>query len=754
MALFEQKNAKAFLGKAYDIFIREEYFEMIPMIFFKMGNYENIFGTKTKALELYDKAIKTADKSIFEHKILTAAVMKRIALCYEENNEKKRAVDEYKKLFNFVFKYKLQEYVDLESIAENMLLLADELELTGEKECLKELFEKNGIDTDFFESISQIKDEEENMLESFYESVDSYEDLLGEIREELGEDSPYYRDILKYRWVYYIINGRLDEAREQIQESMAYVETTYGNDSMEMAEFCSVLASYVVELIELDYASDLALRAIRNCKIHGQTDSYVYVRANIDLCRACIYRGNISKALNYVSNLDIEKYSGTEYISDMITSLGIVFIELNMYDKVIPMAKKVMQSKSADRYSKILAAVIMFVYYVNKFNVEQAESYLERIEQQVSSIQDNIYTVNYLMVYNRMAAKLYSQKGDNLTALEYINKAIELYDNIDDRNYVLLICYLERSVYNIYLEEYSKASEDLNISERMINRYKITGEKLFIYYNNRGLLYFSKKDYANAEKYYNKIFEEDPDVKSPTKILDAVVCQNYSILEMNLGNTELAEDFVNRSIAYFEMNNLSNSIECIYAKRILFIILLNEEKYDKILDVALYLYDNCEYIRNMDIYFYVNICAAIVIGLFLLGKDKKAYSFAINEDKNIARKYGKLSPERILFLQNMCGNFRCFKDASAFDFLLMAKKLIIKAKLEDSIYQASQENYLGLMYFEMDDPVMARICFEDAIELMDKLPEKEDSLYKLVKENLQKAKEAETDNLDYSDLFS
>lgn len=754
LALFMPKESKTYLQRAYNWFDKYEEYDMLPIVCFKLGNYEFAFGTKDKAMFYYDMTLRLSDNSSLEHNIISANALLEIAACYEENNEKIRALEEYKELLDYVFEHDLTEYIDLESVAEESLYLAEELGLDDETALLKDFFKENNIKFENSNSIwSQIR---ENKFEKdqLTKSMKVYEDTLQEIKEELGENSPYYKDLSKYRWIYSLINNETEKAEEQIQETMTFLETSYGKNSMEIADFCALLSAYMLEMNENDYANELALRAIRICKTHSQTDSYVYLKANMDLCGICICTGDINRALSIIESLDLdmEKYSGTEYLSDMISRLGIVYLELNMYDKALELAKMVIENKSTDRFSRIVAFEIIFIYYVSMNNVEAAENWLSIIENEVSSLEKLTYFAKYLLLYDRMAAKLYSLKGDHQKAVEYLCSAIELYSGIDPKSYFLFACYMERALYYIYLKENTKAMMDFRLCEELIDKYKITGKYLLSYYNNRGILCLHQHDYEQAENYYKKIFNANPMFEKPESILEAIVFQNYSLVELYLDKPKKCEKYIRLSLEYYENNSLMRTREYTNAKLTLFNFLSSQGRHKENLDLALWLYDYYTYLVDATHQTYIDICAAIVLGYIFTDRTAKAYAFAMKEEKFLAQKYGKLSVERITFLQNISSVFKYCGYIAAFDFLLISKKLIIKANLTRTIYQAMQDNFAGVIFLDINEnPSLAAVYFEDAKELMEEIGQQDNPFYPVICENLKKAEQADD---DVSILFS
>lgn len=218
----------------------------LPVVYNKLGDYEARFGSNSKAIYYYGEAINVAESLCINEKPdedfyndISDAIL-GIAECYENNNELERAVEQYKKLLNHIVEHNL-EFAD--GVIKDIIKLSDELGHQDDVEYYSSLLTQ-------YETSPQ-EDEEPSFedvlshkldLGEFSQARQEYEKLLSELREELGEESPYYKDIAQYRWVYSLLNHEEAEANRQIAENMTFIESTYGSDSLEMAGFLSVLS--------------------------------------------------------------------------------------------------------------------------------------------------------------------------------------------------------------------------------------------------------------------------------------------------------------------------------------------------------------------------------------------------------------------------------------------------------------------------------------------------------------------------------
>lgn len=740
MALYRPKNAKVCLEKALLIAENEQDYEDLPCMYNKIGDYESKFGTKTKAIDYYKKSIAAANETEGEfHDEICDSIL-GIAECYEENNEKDKALEQYERLLNYRIENNLVKYIS--DIIRDIIVLCDELDRQEDLLYYQNLL--TNYETDSTEDNDEIL---EKLSSDDYEQVQrDYEQFLSEIREQLGEESPYYKDIAKYRWIYYLINGDKEQAMRLIAENMSFIESSYGKDSMEMADFLSLAAFQLADKCEIDSALEMAERAVEICRFNHQEESYTALQANLDRMVAYITKGDTYSAYEIAKTLDFTKFSGNEFLSDIIKSVGLVLVNLSMYDESKVLAKKVLSIKKLDRLSKIISAEILIICYEQEGNIDKAQQYLSDISNEINSLSTLKFAKDFLLIYKRMEAKIYFRKNELISAVESLNSAIELYE--DKRALVLLQCYQDRGVYLAYLDRLEKAREDFVRCEEIIEIFGLSDKINFMLYNNIAIIHFKRQEYEQAEEYYDKIFKIMPDIRNPKNYTEALICQNYGWVEYNLNNSAKGEDYINQAIKYYEQKGLTGSVEYITAEYNLSLIYTQQDKYVESLPLLLDVYDSIDKIQDKDYSDRIYICSSIVIGLFLSDKAQEAYDFSIAEDKNFANLYGKNSIERIDYLQKTAGAFKFCGYIEAFEFLEKSRKLIKRAKLENSIWQASQDNYVGVVFLDIeDDAQTAQEYFESAKALLNSLSQQDTPLYSLVENNLQQAKDRVMDEL-------
>lgn len=741
MAIYRPKDAKGCLDKALLLAEKEQDYEDLPYVYNKFGDYESKFGTRTRAINYYKKALAAANETDGEFCDDICCSILRMAECYKKNNEKDKALEQYERLLNYRISQNLNEYNG--DIIADIIRLCEELDRQDKLSYYPDLLNKYKV-SDNSDENNSIK----NSLDAgdYAQARKEYEVLLLEMREQLGEDAPAYKDLAKYRWVFHLLNNDKEQAMRLIAENMSFIESTYGKDSMEMADFLSVAAFQMEDNVEFEFAFEFANRAVEICRANNQENSYIALKANMDLISAYVAMGDSYTAGEIAKRLNFNKFSGKEFLSDIIRSIGMVMINLWIYDKVVPLAEKVLASRDFDRLSKILAAEILIIYYEQSGNIERAEFYLQSISNEIDSFKTLKFAEVYLLIYKRMEAKIYYRKNKYEVAVKCLNSVMELIE--DKKAYILLPCYQDRGVYLTYLKDYDKAGNDFAACEEIKKIYKLSERINLLLYNNIALIHYNRKEYMAAEEYYDKIFNIMPDIRNPQNYAEAVICQNYGWVKYNLNDSAMGEEYIKRAISYYEKKKLTDSAEYVTAEYNLSFIYTGQEKFVESLPLLLDTYDSIDKIQNKNYSVRIYICTSIVVALFLSDKAQQAYDFAYAEDENFADLYGKKSVERIDYLQKTAGSFKLCGYVEAFEFLEKSRKLIKKSKLENSIWQASQYNYAGVVFLDLEnDAQTAQKYFESAKALLENLSQQDTTLYSLVENNLQQAKDRIMDEI-------
>lgn len=742
--LYKPKEARRLFDKAIRIEEKEVDYESLTVIYSQMGPFEEKFGTKSEAIYWYKKTIETANKTqgLFTEEICSSIL--GIAQCYDDNNQKPLALQKYIEAYEFMEQRGFLEYV--RGVLKRIIELLAELNRYQDIDYYaSKLKQYGGLGFSDEKHPIEIMIESGNIEEAKYE----YEKLLEEMREELGEDSPTYRDYAKYRWVYYLLTNDKNQAMRLIADDLSFIENSYGKESMEMADFLVSLSYQMTDNAEFEYAIETAERAITICKSNHQTDSYTFTKAKMDLISTFVVLGEYEKAQSVIDEIDFSQFSGDEYLSDMVRSVGMALVEIGENKICVQLCEETLSKSGIDKISKMIAAEIMLIYHDKRGDIDVAEGYLSTIKSIIDSLSDAEYTKNHIVTYRRLSAKLMSKRANYDDAISELSGAINMIS--DDTSLILLQCYIERGLYYISIGEVEKAEKDYLTCERIIERYGLSDYFYIIIYNNVALAKMQINDFESSKGYYEQIIEKLPDINNPRNYSEATICQNYGWVLYNLDEGEKGKKYIKSSLDYYDSEGFGHSSDFYTSLYNLLIINNSLNDFKENLSVAKRLYQDYSIIESLKecaASFRISIACAIVSGFLSVDNENSAYEFANEEEMYYIKKYGKKSKERIDYLQTCAYAFYRLMYLDAFEFLNRAEKVIQKARLQSSLWEARQLNYVGIVYLDLtDETECGNSYIKEAKALFEKIGAEDDYMYPIVVKNAEYAQEKIMDKL-------
>ena len=741
--LYKPKEARNLFQKAITIEEKENDYEALTILYSQMGPFEEKFGTKTDAIYWYRKTIETAEKAQGEFTEEICSSILGIAQCYDENNQKPLALQKYIEAFSFMEQRGFLDYV--RGVLERIIELLAELNKFQDIDYYAAKLNYYGG-----KRFSDEKYPIDNMIEfgDYGKAKVEYEKILEEMREELGEESPTYRDYAKYRWVYYLLTNDKEQAMRLIADNLSFIEDTYGKESMEMAEFLASLSYQMTDNAEFDYAIETAQRASEICISNNQTDSYIYTKSKMDLISAYVILGEYEKAQRIIEDLGNDSFSGDEYLSDMVRSVGMALLEIGEYDICIRLCKNALLKSGVDRISKMIAAEILFLYCDKCGDLDAAREYLNMIKSIVDSLSKE-YAKYHMITYHRLSAKLMARETNYDEAISELSTAINMIS--DDTSLILLQCYIERGLYFAYLNKIEETENDCSFCETIIERYGLSDYYYIILYNNMALAKLQIDDYVSAKEYFEKIIERLPNVFNPCNYDEATICQNYGWVLFNTEEGEKGRDYIRIALDYYDKEGFGKSIDYYSALYNLLIVNNSLDDFKDNLNVAKRLYKDysiIEELRDCVASFRISIACAIVSGLLSTENDKDAYDFANEEEEYYIKRYGKKSEERIDYLQTCAYAYYRVMYIDAFEFLNRAEKTIQKARLQFSVWEARQLNYVGIVYLDLTEKIeFGNKYINESKALFEEIGAKDDYMYPIVVKNAEYAKEKMMDKL-------
>ncbi|MGN1418209.1 MAG: protein kinase family protein, partial [Acutalibacteraceae bacterium] len=501
---------------------------LLPYIYYFLGAFEKDFGTKTAAIEYFGKSIAEGKKlkNSFFNIVLDSMI--GIAQCYKDNSNMRQAYKAYVDAFKYARFYHFFYY--LTDIASELVEVCVDLNYKSEEEKYKkyaEKYRKFSVDNEQLAGIDEFDASAESG--DYAEALKKYEIFLAEQRKMLGESSPIYKDISKGLWVFYAVNRQKEQALKLLNESIAFISSTYGNDSMELADHLAFAAQIMPDLMEFNYAYDFANRAIEICKKNNETKSYVFCRAKMALANVASVSGKTYEAKEYIADVDFSLFSGNDFLEDFVAAEGIVLANLSEYSILEPMCKQMLEKENVSNASKFLAYILLSISREQQGFLDESEQYAEEAKKYIDYIKTISVKRDWIVMYYRAAARIDFRKGRNKEAVSKLNSLVDLFEK-DESEYILSTILIERGLYNALLGNDEAAKEDYARCEKILIENHFSDEAFIQLYNNIAVAYQRTRNYSEAMKYLEKIVKINPNVLTPTSYLETIICGNIGWL--------------------------------------------------------------------------------------------------------------------------------------------------------------------------------------------------------------------------------
>ncbi len=723
--------------------------EFLPYIYSFAGEVEKDFGTISSAIEFYEKAITEGRKPENDYCEIVLESMMNVAACLVENGDLISANLSYDEALYFAQLNSLDSYVY--EIAKELVAICTELELPEDKEKYTLIMQEYAKHADQCDYVPQkIKEMEQLTNDGDYISgMLKYESFLEEKRDELGEDSPIYQDIARNRWVFYAINNDAEQTKRLVAQNLSFIEDKYGSESMEMAEQLVTIAQIFPKLQEFDYAIESAERAIAICNALNQNRTKVALEARLALANCYLILGMADKAKSSYSDVDFTAFSGTEILSEIVTSAGQVLCELSEYEIVEQMCVDLLKRGSVDRFSKAQTYIIYAMTQEQKGLLDDAESLCEQARPLLESIIDEAIKREWLVQYYRTAARIAFRRGNFKKAIEKINELVTKFPEDQKEAFILFQVVAERGLYYASNKEIHLAVSDYELAEKILIANNMPGESFVVLYNNISVNFCNLHDYDKADEYLRKIVAVKPSVLEPTSYSDALICSNIGWIALNKDDVMKAGSMFNKAAKAFKNIGATKSADYLttlhnlslaYEKREMF------EKCHKIYQIIFNLYD--EKSMDADGNFRRLFTTCYVRILLEDGKYTEATDFTTVEDQRNVHRFGENSIQRIDFLLQVGSYLKAYGIEFCMNLYKAASDAVKAGGHQDTVYNARLQNYIGVCYTDFyEDYGFAIRLFNDAKDLFEKIGKTEDEMYPVVLSNIKYAEDKQMDQL-------
>ncbi len=728
--------------------------EYKPYIYYLYGDVEAVFGTPGNAIAYYERAIDGAQE--LEDAELLVEGLTAIGSIHEDNSDYEAAYSSYITAYRqsedntmldyaYILAEKLSDVCKELNNAEQSRFFSDKAqklklavdECTDEKES-----EDEGIDSALISAMHIGMSESLFVIESYH----------AKIRGEFGEDSPIYKETLGYSWVFYALDGDKIKAMQILSENLAFIASSYGEQSIAMAERLTDIAMYMPDLFfdELTYAERCAKRAIQICEAIGEGHVFVYTRAKLALAKLKLTLGKQDEAKRIVDTIDFEEFSGKEFRYDLVDSAGLLLYEISEFSQLEKLCKDMLLRVDDSDVMCFMPNILLAWMCLNKGDLGEALEYTKRAESVLQHFAANTTLYGMKLVYYRTLGKLSYCQGDIEGAIEKTSHIIDEYEKSSSLCPTIYSVYIERGLYYAQSKRFDEAKADYMCCERILVDNNYPQEAFIPLYNNVSVNYLNQGDFSNALEYLKRITKVKPKVMAPTSQFDAVVCANIGWALANLGNLLKGELLIKIAIVVMDKNGAGVSIERFAARRNLCMIYDKQKKYKKSIKLNLELYKECD-----DLVRFPNALQKTIIATDLLISYLDAdmwaegYGFANSAENRFAQLYGRDSEERIELLLRFGDIFKAHGSVKCRGFFDLADRAIGNAGLRSSVLQARLLNYLGVCSADIEeDYYYARFCLNESKDLFERLGETDNTLYTTVINNISYTESKIADMLD------
>jgi len=745
--IYRPDDARKYLLDSLAICKNTKVSYFLPYVYSFLGELEKDFGTISAAIEYYKLSVSTGKSIKYRYYEIALESMINIADCYADNNELTKAYDQYVSALRFAkIHFKWGHVYDIASGLVDVCNALDWIEKAQKYEKLKKKYAPED-ESDFLPA--EITQMQTCMEEGDYAaSMQVYEEFLAKKREELGEESPIYKDIAQARWIFFLLLNDKDQAMRLAAENLNFIESTHGKDSMEMARQLSLIASSFHKIGEFDYATNSAKRAIEICEKNSETSSYSYFEAKLALAQCYLIVGKLTDAKDAIADVSLNDFTGNEALADYVMSAGLLLCELSEYEKVEHLCNSLLEKTKVQNFAFAQASIMLAIVFEQRGLLDEATVQAKKAYKYIDKHKTTQIKKEWLVQYYRIVARISFRRGDHQSAIETINELLETFSDDEKEQYIIYVPIMERALYYSQAGDIANSEKDYATCERILSINNMPEESFAMLYNNIAKNQLEAGNHIIAKNYLDKLVSIRPTVKNPSSYFDAIVCNNIGWTSFNLEELVKAEEYLLKAIKTFEKIGAKNTTD--YLTTIHNLALLFEKREDYKKSVKLYekiftlytddkdvngavrtLFDEC-YVRNM----------------LMSEMSKEAYEFACSEDTLFEKRFGTNSPTRVNILLILGSNFKAFGFTDCIRFFKSAEEAIVDGGLRGSVYDARLQNYIGVCLADFDNEFgLALNRFRDAKELFEKINAESDPLYPIVISNIKYAEDKNMDQL-------
>ena len=747
MNVYQPTQANKYLLEAEELAEKHRQFAYQPFIDFFRGLLERQFGIQSQAIKCYKKAIweSVKVKTWYYRTRLVIESLMEIAYIYLSNDEFQRAFKEYKKCLMYARNHLLFGYIY--EIADMLISICEQLgweEKEKKYKRIKYRYEKYAADED---KASNERDTISEHIKNgdIIKGLDTLEKMLDKKRKELGEDSPIYQDVAQDEWITYIIKGDKQRAIRLATERLRFCEQTYGKNSMMLAEALALVALLVSEQMEFEFAMESANRAIAICEKNQKKDTYIFFQAKIALAKIHSVRGEVCRAHEVIKDIDFHKFIANEQLADIVKNVGLLLVDLSEYEVAQQISQRLLSRKNIPVYDKFWALIILGNVKLNKGMLKDAKEHLIDAREYLEQLKDFPRKREMMLAYYRLNGQIAFQEGNYKLAIEQINLLMDLFEEDEQKSFLLSGAIMERGLYYTSDGQTSLAKKDYQVCEEILRKEGVSQESFQVLYNNIALNYAGISDYENAQIYLDKIVQTNESVLCPKSHFDALVCNNIGWVALNLNDLEKAEKMIKKALLALEKIGVNRTRDYLATKHNLALTYCELKKREE--SIRLYReiheeFDAC--VSDINGELRIQICMELSRLLLESEKNQEAYDYAMEEKEKFVLLFGKGSLQYIDLLLELGSLFLEYGFWECLQFFESAEQVIEEGNYYNTVYAARLLNFLGVCESDLfEDMEEALQYFESAKELFERLEETEEIYYQAVLHNIEYVKSSQ-----------
>ena len=182
--------------------------------------------------------------------------------------------------------------------------------------------------------------------------------------------------------------------------------------------------------------------------------------------RSIYYHNTAIEYLAKVKEVDKRNFNYKEY---SLSNIGLVYQKQHNYESAIESFESALKNNNLKKRNlKFYARLKDNIAYTNFLNADTIN--VEKEFKYALKIRDSLKNISGLVISNRHLSEFYATKFDTLKAVEFATEAYNLAEQVDNNGdkleTLLLLSKVNKQKANIYLAEYVKLSDSLQIEER------------------------------------------------------------------------------------------------------------------------------------------------------------------------------------------------------------------------------------------------------------------------------------------------